>query len=103
MLVKSLYGILRDEGYNVDMADHPAAAVQAIMKDGYEAVIMDSGSFGLSAEDASQIISTVCPEIRIILVGCAENEADTSAIRVPADLQVLRDLINTDNRRTSLR
>jgi len=94
MLIKSLYGLLRDEGYIVDTTDHPAAAVQAIMKTDYEAVIMDSCSFGLSAEDAQHIIRAMSPKIRVILIGTPENGDDTSALRVPADPKMLRELLN---------
>ena len=95
ILVKSLYGVLRDEGHNVEIADHLALAVQMILKSSYSAVIIDGKPFGLSAEDAVQIMKTVSPEIPIIVVGGPEGATDSLSIRVPVDLEELRKLINT--------
>lgn len=94
LLVKGLYGILRDEGYDVATADSPARAVQMVFQGSYAAVIIDSRAFGLSAEDAVQIIKSVSPGIEIILVGYPEYEADSSSIRIPEDLEELRKLVH---------
>ena len=94
ILVKSLYGVLRDKGHEVEIADHLALAVQMILKSHYSAVIIDGKPFGLSVEDAVQIINTISPEMSIIVVGGAECEADALSIRMPVDLEELRELIN---------
>ncbi|MDP2157990.1 MAG: hypothetical protein Q8K68_09810, partial [Nitrospirota bacterium] len=93
MLIKGLYGILRDEGYNVDLSDYPAHAVQQIIKNTYEAVIIDSQAFGMPAEDAVKVIKTIAPDLRVILVGYPEDETDALSINVPIDLEKLRDLV----------
>jgi len=94
MLIKGLYGILRDEGCRVDISDYPAQAVQQIMKNTYEAVIIDSHAFGMSAEDAIRVIKTIAPDIKVILVGCPEYEADALSIKVPADLETVRSVVH---------
>ena len=94
LLIKGLYGILRDEGCDVDISDYPAHAVQQIMKNTYRAVIIDSHAFGMSAEDAVRIIKAVAPDVRVILVGYPEVETDALSIKVPADLETLRSLIH---------
>jgi len=94
MLIKGLYGILRDEGCDVDISDYPAHAVQQIMKNTYQVVIIDSHAFGMSAEDAVRVIKTVAPDIKVILVGCPEYEVDALSIKVPADLETVRSLIH---------
>jgi DNA-binding NtrC family response regulator len=94
MLIKALYGILRDEGCRVDISDYPAQAVQQIMKNTYEAVIIDSHAFGMSAEDAVRVIKTIAPDIKVILVGCPEYEADALSIKVPADLETVRSVVH---------
>lgn len=95
MLIKGLYGILRDEGYNVVLSDYPANAVQQIMKNPYAAVIIDSQAFGMPAEDAIKVIKTITPDIRVILVGYPEEETDSLSIKVPIDLEKLRDLVHS--------
>lgn len=94
LLIKGLYGNLRDEGYHVDLSDYPAQAVQQIMKNPYEAIIIDSQAFGLPAEDAVKIIKTIAPDVRVILVGYPEDETDSLSIKVPVDLEKLRDLVH---------
>ena len=95
ILVKSLYGILRDKGHDVEIADHLALAIQMILKSRYYAVIIDGKPFGLSVEDAVQIMKAVSPEMPIIVVGGPECGTDTLSIRMPVDLEELRELINS--------
>ncbi len=102
ILVKSLYGVLRDEGHNVEVADHLALAVQMILKSHYYAVIIDGKPFGLSVEDAVQIMKTVSPEMPIILMGGHEVEADTLSIGLPVDLEELRELITSMHQRSKI-
>jgi len=94
MLVKNLYGVLRDEGYDVEIADHSALAVQLLLKRKFYAVIIDCKPFGLSAEDAVQIMKTVSPAMPIILVGGSEEEPNALNIKGPVDLEELRALLN---------
>lgn len=74
ILTKSLYGILRDEGHSVETIEHPAFAVQMVMRKQYDLIIIDSEPFGLSAEDAAEIIKAVAPAMPVLFVGgCAEQ------------------------------
>ena len=87
ILVKSLYAILRDEGYGVDTADHPSLAVQLALKKSYAALIIDSEPFGLSVEDAIRIIKIIIPGIVVIFVGYDSLESDVLSIEAPIDLE----------------
>jgi DNA-binding NtrC family response regulator len=94
MLIKGLYGILRDEGYRVDLCDHTAHAVRQIMGNAYQAVIIDSHTLGMSAEEAVKVIKAVAPDITVILVGYPEYDTDAMSIRIPVDLEKLRELVH---------
>jgi DNA-binding NtrC family response regulator len=97
ILVKSLHGILRDEGYFVDIADHPAMAVQRVFEKGYSAAIMDPEPFGLSVEDAIRIIKRVRPEMLVIFVGYDKLE-DVLNIEAPIDLEEFKRAIQNIHR-----
>jgi DNA-binding NtrC family response regulator len=90
ILVKSLYGILRDEGHTVETTEHPAFAVQKIIEKKYDCVIIDSEPFGLSAEDAADIIRKLSPGIQVLFidrVGCDESGEGREK---PLDLEEFR-------------
>ena len=97
ILIKGLYGLLRDEGFRVHLSEYPAHAVQQIIKNSYGAIIIDSQAFGMPAEDAIKVIKTIAPEIRVILVGYPEEETDSLSVKVPRDLEKLRDLVHSLN------
>jgi DNA-binding response OmpR family regulator len=86
ILIKSLYGVLRDEGYEVDIVEHPALAVQQVLVDGYGMMIVDSEPFGLSAEDAVQIIKLTKPDLPVLYVGSGAHGA-APAVDPPVDLE----------------
>ncbi len=92
--IKNIYGILRDEGFGVETADHPALAVRMVLEQNYSAVIIDSQPFGLPVGDATRIIKTVSPETTVILVGCNDVDEDGLGISVPMDLSELKNLIH---------
>lgn len=87
ILIKSLYGILRDEGFSVETADHSALAVQMVFRRKFRAVIIDSASFGLSADEAAQIIRSESPDIVVIFVGPAKPDSDVMSMKLPLDLE----------------
>jgi DNA-binding NtrC family response regulator len=95
ILVKSLYGILRDKGHEVEIADHLALAVQMILKNPYYAVIIDGRSFGLPVEDAVEIMKAVSPDMLIIVTGKPEFKTGTLSISAPVDLEEFRDILYT--------
>lgn len=98
ILVKSLYGILRDEGISVDTADHPSLAVQMALKKKYAALVIDSEPFGLSVEDAIKIIKTIRPEIVVIFVGYDTLDTDVLSIEAPIDLDQFKNTIRSIGR-----
>ncbi len=95
ILVKSLYGILRDEGYFVETIEHPVLAVQMVMNDKYDVLIIDSEPFGLSAEDAAEIVQTVAPGISILFVGRLQDKARVHAVETPLDLEEFKRTIHS--------
>jgi DNA-binding response OmpR family regulator len=94
ILIRNLYGILRDEGHDVDIVEHPALAVQMALAQNYAAAIFDSEPFGLSVEDAIRILKTIRPNILVIFVGYDRLKSDGMNIRVPADLEEFKRAIN---------
>jgi len=98
ILIKSLYGILIDEGYHVEIVDHPAFAVQKILTGNYGVLIIDSKPFGLSIEDAIQIIKTISPDMTVIVVGYSGHDTDTFSIEVPIDLEEFKKAIHDIHR-----
>ena len=87
LLIKNIYGILIDEGCTVEVADHPALAVQMVMKKAFKTIIIDSEPFGLSVEDAINIIKTILPEASIIFVGSSNSIDDSFSVKMPKDLE----------------
>ncbi len=95
IMIKSLYGILRDEGYNVQIVEHPAHAVQKVLDGRYDLIIVDSEPFGLSAEDAVQIIKTVAPGMPILCVGCGPGKHHEASVETPLDLEDFKRMIHS--------
>jgi len=95
ILIKNLYGILRDGGNNVEIIEHPARAVQKVLSGKYDITIIDSEPFGLSAEDAAQIIKSVAPGMPVLCVGCGRNTEQPHAVKTPVDLEEFKRAIDT--------
>ena len=93
VLAKSLYGLLRQEGYLVDMADHLALAMRMITGKDYGYVIIDPGPFGLSAEDAVRILKSVAPSLPVIVVGKV-FPLGTVNIEAPVDLEEFKEAVH---------
>jgi DNA-binding response OmpR family regulator len=94
LLIKNLYGILRDEGYHVEIVDHPALAVQMVLKTNYHALIIDSEPFGLSSEEAIRITRSVLPHVPIIAVGNTTSMYDALSLAMPVDLGEFKQAIH---------
>jgi len=56
MFVKSIYGALRSEGFELEVVERTAMAVQYSLRKSYGAVVIDPNAIGLSAVDAAEII-----------------------------------------------
>ena len=94
LLIKSLYGMLRDEGCLVEEVEHPALAVQKVLNGAYDFMIVDAEPFGLSAEDAARIIKTIAPEMPILCIGGGGVCDNLPMIRLPADLEAIKEIIH---------
>jgi DNA-binding NtrC family response regulator len=86
ILIKSLYSMLRDEGYAVETVEHPALAIRTVMGGRYGMMIVDSEPFGLSAEDAVRIIKSLMPGFPVLYVGSGEYRP-SPAVETPLDLE----------------
>jgi DNA-binding response OmpR family regulator len=73
LLVKNLYGILRDLGFRVETVEHPSDAVHKVLRQRYDFAIVDAEPFGLSADDAEDVLRTVAPQMSIIALGARCN------------------------------
>ncbi len=98
LLAKSLYAILRDEGYSVETADHPSLAVQMVLQKEYAALVIDFEPFGLSVDDAVRIIRSVRPEIFVLFIGDETTSVDGLSIEAPVDLVKFRQTIHEMHR-----
>jgi DNA-binding NtrC family response regulator len=96
MLLKVLYGPLRDDGYAVEVTDHPADAVRCVLNDRYSAVMLDSDGIGLNAQDAAVIIQAISPDIHILIIGQSEAGGGYAFER-PVAIDRLRDLLREIN------
>jgi DNA-binding NtrC family response regulator len=94
ILVRSLYSMLRDDGYNVETIEHPAQAVQMVMRRHYHCVIVDSEPFGLSAEDAAKIIKAVAPLMPVLIIGDDRIDTHAQAVMPAIDLEAFKRAIH---------
>lgn len=102
LLLKSLYGVLRAEGYAVDHVDHMAFAVQRAIAapTRFAAVILDADTIGLTAEDAADIIIRATAEaLPVIIVGgpAAQSPRRSGALRVerPIDMTEVKRMVRS--------
>jgi hypothetical protein len=94
LLVKSLYGMIRDEGYAVEEVEHPALAVQKVLAGTYEFMIVDAEPFGLSAGDAARIVASIAPAMPILCVGEPPLGGDLPLTQLPDDLDATKRMIH---------
>ena len=80
LLVKNLYGVLRDLGFSVDTVEHPSLAVRQVLRKRYDFAIVDVEPFGLSSDDAEQVLRTVAPDMPIIAIGSQGQGSAARAI-----------------------
>ena len=94
ILIKSLYCVLREEGYNVEIVEHPSLAVKKVLFGKYDFVIVDSEPFGLSAGDAVQIIKTVSPDTPTLVLG-GGSDGLVPSVETPVDLEEFKHTIRS--------
>jgi len=95
LLIKSLYGILRDEGYSVETVEHPALAVKKVLRAQYDFVIVDSEPFGMSSREAEQIIRSVSPEMPIMIMGGEGEKVHADGVGALLDLEEFKRTIHS--------
>jgi len=95
LLIKNVYGVLRDEGFTVDIVEHPALAVKKVLMGSYDLVIVDSEPFGMSAQEAAQVIRSVAPGMPVVIMG-GEREKDlVDGVGAPLDLEEFKRTIHS--------
>lgn len=95
IFLKSLYGMLREEGFGVDVVEHTSIAVQKTFHKEYAAVILDSESIGLAAEDAAEIIRVASRDAAVIITGGAKLSGSALSVEKPVDLEEFRALLRS--------
>jgi DNA-binding response OmpR family regulator len=95
LLIKNLYGVLRDEGFAVKTVEHPALAVQMVIGGAFDALVVDSEPFGLSAKDAVEIIGTVKPDLPVLFVGSGRDCGEALGVGAPLDLALIKNTIHS--------
>lgn len=92
LFIKATYAPLRDYGYEIDIIEHPSEAVRCVINKNYLSVILDSRDFGINAMDALNIIKSIQPDIKAIVVGTKRNEFDIETIDSSVAVDHLKDL-----------
>lgn len=95
LLIKNIYGVLRDAGHSVETAEHPALAVKMVLWENYDFVIVDSEPFGMSAHEAAQVIRSVSPGIPIMIMGGEWEKDHTDTMSKPLDLEEFKRTIHS--------
>ena len=93
IFIKSLGGLIRQEGYEMLVADHPALAVRMAFERPLAAVIMDSEVIGFSAGDAASALTNSFEHLTVIISGRTKAPSGALSISKPLDLQEVKDLL----------
>jgi len=95
LLIKSIYGVLRDEGFTVETVEHPALAVKKVLWAHFDIVIVDSEPFGMSAQEAGQVIRSVSPDMPIMIMESEWGQGKADGMGTPLDLEEFKRTINS--------
>ena len=95
LLIKNVYCVLRDEGYSVDTVEHPALAVKKVLWGDYDLVIVDSEPFGMSAQEAAEVIRSVAPRMPIVIMGGEQGAELADGSGAPLDLEEFKRTIHS--------
>lgn len=99
LLVKSIYGPLRDDGYRVETVEHHSDAVRSVLHSHYSAVVVDSKDIGLNVTETARIIKNIQKETVIVLIG----ETDLFTESLVDDLYIIDRPIDLDQLKGLLR
>ncbi len=94
LLIKNVYGVLRDEGHTVDTVEHPALAIKKVLWGAYDVVVVDSEPFGMSAQEAAQVIRFVSPKMPIVFMGGEGEKGHANGMGMPLDLEAFKRTIH---------
>jgi DNA-binding response OmpR family regulator len=94
LLVRNLYGMLRDDGFAIETVEHPSLAVQRVLAGPWDCTIIDAEPFGLSAEDAARILREIAPQMPILCIGGGAGCDRLPLINLPADLDAIREMLH---------
>ena len=95
LLTKNIYCVLRDEGYAVEVVEHPAFAVKMVLWGNYDFVIVDAEPFGMSAGDAAKAIQSVSPGIQVMFTADAQECGGAFGPELPFDLESIKRTIHS--------
>lgn len=98
LLIKSLQGILQDEGYAVEVTEQPSFVIQVAARKHYATIIIDSESFGLSVEEVIRIVGTLLPDASFLVIGNHPYNPGTFSIKTPVDLEEFKHVLHTMHR-----
>jgi DNA-binding NtrC family response regulator len=93
LFLKSLYCVLKEEGYEIEVATHTANAVRLSLFRCYSAVIMDSGNVGFSEREAAKVITSVTGGTPVIIAGGGDSRSDLICVDKPLDLEEVRGVL----------
>lgn len=83
LLVRNIYGILRDLGHRVETVEHPSDAVHSVLRRRYDFAIVDAEPFGLPSDDAEEVLRAVAPHMPVLALGSRSRGGTTA----PLDLE----------------
>lgn len=69
LFIKSLYGLFIEGGFSLEIVDHIGLVIKRVMEGDIELLVMDASTFGLSVDEAVEIIRNMVPELPYIIVG----------------------------------
>ena len=87
LIIKNVYCVLRDGGCTVETVEHPAFAVKKVLRGSYDCVLVDSEPFGMSADEAAQVIRSVSPGISILFMRGDRERGSSAGCNAPFDLE----------------
>jgi DNA-binding NtrC family response regulator len=101
-MVRTLSDIVRLQGWNPEGAHSGEEAVEAVRKNGYQAVLMDVRMAGINGVDAFKAMKALRPEIKVILmtaytaadiIADAEREGALKVLSKPVVLSGLLEML----------
>jgi DNA-binding response OmpR family regulator len=93
LLIKNLYGALRQEGYGVTQTEWAATAVKMTFTDKYDAVVIDAEDVGMSANQVAEIVKRQREDTVVLAVGNSNAFLCDTVLTKPLDVQRVLDIL----------